>query len=248
MKGLPEDRARIEEIDGEMLHLLNRRARIVAALHARKTAAGTPIYDAERTDAIVERLVDLNEGPLRGEQVRELFTFLLQHFALEHRPPAPPTTPVPPILVGTPADGAPLGPVARRIRRQGFDFLRVDAAAADEARPLCRELGLGLVIGDVVEAHAGAPATVLVLGSATDLGWIAQGGDAALGVADLRPSAGDPDARRAALLGSLAAGAHGALISIAADEDDEALADLAYRARRLCLALRAWPGATGDES
>lgn len=292
MEGLPEDRARIEEIDAELLHLLNRRARIVAGLHARKTEAGRPIYDAARTDAILDRLVRLNEGPLREEQVRELFTFLLQHFALEHRPPPPAVAgigvPGPPLLVGAPEPAAPLPSAAARLRRHGIGFLRVDAARAAEAREVCTAHGLELVVAVATEAEArkaatvadiveappavaarggcgpavllapGTPAdaeaaraagatTVLVRGPAGgDDRWIAPLGGAALALADVRPLGNDPHGRRAALLGALAAGAHGALLAIGADEDDEELADLAYRAGRLCLALRAWPGATGD--
>jgi len=119
--GLERARAEIEKIDAGLLRLLNRRASIVARIHRGKARRGGPIYDAARTDAILARLLRLNKGPLRGEQVRELFAFLLHHFALDHRPGRRP--PKPPLLLAAAAPGADRGAVGRTCLRHGLTLL-----------------------------------------------------------------------------------------------------------------------------
>jgi len=178
--GIAPARKAIERIDAGLLRLLNRRAKLVAAVHARKTRAGTPIYDAARTDAILDRLVRLNRGPLREEQVLALFGFLLHHFALGHRPGRPPD---PPLLL------AELAPGADRalLRRHGLT-------------PFRKSLAKGLV-------DARAKRT-----------------------------------RAKRVLDGLMGGARGAILRLSPGEDDEALADLCYRAKLLVLALGAGGG------
>lgn len=171
------ERAAIERIDADLLRLLNRRAAIVTKLHARKAREGTPFYDALRTDAILGRLLRLNRGPLRDEQVLALFTFLLHHFALGHRPGRPPE---PPLFVAELAPGADKA----ILRRHGMRRLRGKRLPKD-----------------FVDARARAT-------------------------------------RDAAVLTGILGGCRGAILRIHRDEDDEALADLCYRAKLLCLALR----------
>jgi chorismate mutase len=175
--GLGGARAEIGRIDAGLLRLLNRRAAIVRKLHARKAREGSPFYDAPRTDAILDRLLRLNKGPLRDGQVLALFTFLLHHFALGHRPGPPPE---PPLFL---AEIMP-GTDPRILRRHGIRRLR-------KGRPP----------KDLVDAR-------------------------------------DPATRAVRVLSGLLTGARGAVLRITAEDDDEALADLCYRAKLLCLALR----------
>jgi len=119
--GLERARAEIEGIDAGLLRLLNRRAAIVARIHRAKARRGRPIYDAARTDAILARLSRLNRGPLRDEQVEELFTFLLHHFALDHRPGRRP--PKPPLLRAVAAPGAERTAVRRMCARHGLTLV-----------------------------------------------------------------------------------------------------------------------------
>lgn len=175
--GLGGERAAIERIDRDLLRLLNRRAAVVAKLHARKAKEGRPFYDARRTDAILDRLLRLNKGPLLDGQVLALFTFLLHHFALGHRPGRPPE---PPLFVAELAPGAD----PAMLRRHGI-----------------RRRRGGRLPKDFVDARARATRDAVVL---------------------------------AGILG----GCRGAVLRIRRDEDDEALADLCYRAKLLCLALR----------
>jgi len=175
--GLGGARAEIEGIDAGLLRLLNRRAALVTKLHARKAREGKPFYDAGRTDAILGRLLRLNRGPLRDEQVLALFTFLLHHFALGHRPGRPPE---PPLFVAEIAPGAD----PSILRRHGI-----------------RRFRKGRRPKDLVDAR-------------------------------------DAITRVPVVLAGLLQGARGALLRIRKDEDDEALAELCYRAKLLCLALR----------
>lgn len=175
MEGLTEARGKIERIDARLLTLLNLRARIVAGLHARKAEAGRPAYDALRTDQILDRLLRLNRGPLRDEQVLELFTFLLQHFALEHRPARGAQDAGAPVVIADPVRPDALEPLAQRMRRHGIRHLRVDAAAA---RRLDARHGLRLVV------PAAAPAEVRAVAD----------------LADVVEAAGEPDAAMAAAL------------------------------------------------
>ncbi|HEX5138368.1 MAG TPA: chorismate mutase [Planctomycetota bacterium] len=178
--GIANARKAIERIDAGLLRLLNRRAALVAAVHARKTRAGTPIYDPLRTDAILDRLVRLNRGPLREEQVLALFSFLLHHFALGHRPGRPPA---PPLFLAELAPGAD----PALLRRHGLT-------------PFRKSLARGLV-----DARAERTRSRRVLKGLLD-------------------------------------GARGAILRLGPGEDDEALAQLCYRAKLLCLALRAGGG------
>jgi chorismate mutase len=175
--GLGGARAEIEGIDADLLRLLNRRAAIVSKLHARKAKAKEPFYDPARTDAILDRLLRLNKGPLREEQVLALFTFLLHHFALGHRPGRPPD---PPIFLAEVAPGT------------GKAILRRHGIRPYRGRRLPR---------DFVDAR-------------------------------------DATTRVPVVLVGLLQGARGAVLRIQKDDDDDGLAELCYRAKLLCLALR----------
>jgi chorismate mutase len=132
--GLGGARKEIDRIDAALLRLLNRRAGIVAKVHAAKARRGEAVFDAARTDAILGRLRRLNRGPLRDDQVLALFTFLLHHFALGHRPGRPPK---PPRLLAAVAPGADRA----LLRRHGL-----------------KELGKGSSRRGLVEARAVAAA------------------------------------------------------------------------------------------
>jgi chorismate mutase len=256
VEALGRDRARIEAIDAQLLRLLNRRAAIVRALHGRKARSGRAVYDARRTDAILDRLLRLNRGPLDAGQLLALFVPILHHFALEHRPGA--RAPAP-LFVGA-VGRAGLARAAARLRRHGIAYLRLPAATPG-ARRLCDAHGLKLVlpassragvaasVADVVEVPAArvralAPAlvgrAVLVTREAAAAHARRAGAREVLAPADVRSARG----REAAVLRALRAGAPGAILPVRPDDDDEALAGLLHRARLLWHALRPFPGAS----
>ena len=57
-------RKEIDEIDVELLRLLNVRARLALKVGALKKAASLPISDPDRERVVLQRLRELNSGPL----------------------------------------------------------------------------------------------------------------------------------------------------------------------------------------
>ncbi|MBX5463452.1 MAG: chorismate mutase [Steroidobacteraceae bacterium] len=76
-------RGRIDAIDSQLLTLLNARAAVVRDIFALKERAGVPRFNRARTEAILQRLVEANRGPLSAQEVRMIFTPLLEFF-VEH--------------------------------------------------------------------------------------------------------------------------------------------------------------------
>ncbi|MDT7780050.1 MAG: chorismate mutase [Acidobacteriota bacterium] len=66
-------RAQIDEIDGELLRLLNRRASLAAQIGALKRHAGLPLYDAGRERDVLARACRDNRGPLDEGAVARIF-------------------------------------------------------------------------------------------------------------------------------------------------------------------------------
>jgi chorismate mutase len=72
-----ELRARVDEVDGELIRVLNERARIVQEIMAIKAETGSPIYDPKREEEILRRVVDRNEGPIFDASMRDIFELIL---------------------------------------------------------------------------------------------------------------------------------------------------------------------------
>src|SRR5712671_3090117 len=70
-------RARIDELDGELLRLLNKRARIALKVGESKKQAGTPLCDHAREREVIERLFAANEGPLDDRAIEELYRAII---------------------------------------------------------------------------------------------------------------------------------------------------------------------------
>jgi len=66
-------RERIDELDDMLLDLLNQRAHLSLEVVKIKQAQGLPIYIPERETAVLNRLRDMNTGPLSGHAVQRLF-------------------------------------------------------------------------------------------------------------------------------------------------------------------------------
>ena len=71
-------RREIDEVDVELLRLLNVRARLALKVGALKKAAALPILDLDRERVVLERLQDLNDGPLDGRAVEKLFRRIIR--------------------------------------------------------------------------------------------------------------------------------------------------------------------------
>jgi 3-deoxy-7-phosphoheptulonate synthase/chorismate mutase len=70
---LEQLRSEVEEINGALLDLLNRRADVVREIQAVKSREGIPTYVPERERAMLDALVARNRGPFPDEAIRHLF-------------------------------------------------------------------------------------------------------------------------------------------------------------------------------
>lgn len=75
---LGEWRAEIDKVDDELVALLNRRARLTAALAELKSGAGLPLHDPGRESEVVERACRACSPPLDEAAVRTIFACILQ--------------------------------------------------------------------------------------------------------------------------------------------------------------------------
>ena len=66
-------REEIEQADGKIVHLLNKRASVSVEIGAVKRAQGLPIYDPARESMILGHLAEATDGVLPGNAIREIF-------------------------------------------------------------------------------------------------------------------------------------------------------------------------------
>jgi chorismate mutase len=66
-------RREMDDIDGELTRLLNRRAACAIEIGRLKLARGLPIYVPQRENEVLGRVTEMNPGPLTGEAIRRLF-------------------------------------------------------------------------------------------------------------------------------------------------------------------------------
>ncbi len=66
-------RRELDEIDGDILRLLSRRAELALMIGREKAKRGLPLRDVEREEAVISRLVGLNPGPLGPDAVERIF-------------------------------------------------------------------------------------------------------------------------------------------------------------------------------
>jgi chorismate mutase-like protein len=66
-------RARIDELDRLILHLLNERSRCANTIGYIKKRLGLPVYAPRREEEVLQNVLKVNPGPLPGEAVRRIF-------------------------------------------------------------------------------------------------------------------------------------------------------------------------------
>lgn len=74
---IAQHRARIDEIDCELVRLLNERATESLAIRALKPQVHWGLYDPKREEEIFTQLAACNQGPLYGENLREIYETIL---------------------------------------------------------------------------------------------------------------------------------------------------------------------------
>jgi len=72
-----ELRAKIDEIDRAIVHLLNERVGIALKIREFKPDANLSLYDPKREEEIFSNLARCNEGPLFAENLREIYEAIL---------------------------------------------------------------------------------------------------------------------------------------------------------------------------
>jgi chorismate mutase len=75
--GIDELRARIDEVDCTIVGLLNQRAKLALAIRGLKPQAQMALYDPKREEEIFAKLAACNEGPLFGDNLREIYSAIL---------------------------------------------------------------------------------------------------------------------------------------------------------------------------
>jgi chorismate mutase len=72
-----ELRSRVDKVDRELIRALNERASIVQEIMAIKAEAGAPVYDPRREEEILQRVVEMNTGPIYDSSMRDIFELIL---------------------------------------------------------------------------------------------------------------------------------------------------------------------------
>jgi chorismate mutase len=72
-----ELRERVDAVDRELIEALSERARIVQEIMALKTDAGAPVYDPRREEEILQKVVEINPGPIYDSSMRDIFELIL---------------------------------------------------------------------------------------------------------------------------------------------------------------------------
>ena len=70
---IPKHRQAIDKLDAQIVRLLNERTRHVLAIGDMKLAAGEEIYAPHRERAVLQRICQLNQGPMTDEQLRAVY-------------------------------------------------------------------------------------------------------------------------------------------------------------------------------
>ena len=71
-------RAKIDEIDQQIVALLNKRAGHSLVIRGLKPGARMGLYDPKREEEIFARVNSSNEGPLYNENLREIYEAILK--------------------------------------------------------------------------------------------------------------------------------------------------------------------------
>lgn len=75
--GIDDWRSRIDALDGELLRLLNERARIALKVGESKKEAGASLCDHTREREVIERMCGANPGPLDDRAIVELYRAII---------------------------------------------------------------------------------------------------------------------------------------------------------------------------
>ncbi|MBI3324695.1 MAG: chorismate mutase [Candidatus Omnitrophica bacterium] len=75
---LQQLRNQIDRLDGQLLRLINRRARLAMRVGLLKQQQRRPLFDPKRERAILHRLTTANGGPLPASSIDAIFREILR--------------------------------------------------------------------------------------------------------------------------------------------------------------------------
>ena len=75
---IQEHRAKIDEIDRQIVALLNERAGHSLVIRGLKPDANMGLFDAKREEEILAKIDSFNDGPLYNENLREIYATILK--------------------------------------------------------------------------------------------------------------------------------------------------------------------------
>ncbi len=78
LQQIEEHRAKIDEIDKQIVELLNKRAGHSLVIRGLKPGANMGLYDPRREEEIFEKVDGFNNGPLYNENLREIYACILK--------------------------------------------------------------------------------------------------------------------------------------------------------------------------
>lgn len=82
MADIEELRKRVNEVDAKIVDSLNERAKLVLQIRDVKTKTGVPLHDPEREAEIIEKVLEVNRGPLGDEAIRGIYGHILYHMRI----------------------------------------------------------------------------------------------------------------------------------------------------------------------
>ena len=74
---LEELRQRIDQIDVQLVHLLNERAKVVVEVGKLKNKTDRPVYSPDRESQVLEKVAKANQGPLSDVTIKAIWRELM---------------------------------------------------------------------------------------------------------------------------------------------------------------------------
>ncbi|MCQ2089459.1 MAG: chorismate mutase [Fibrobacter sp.] len=71
-------RNRIDELNGELIALLNKRATFATEIGKLKKELGLPVLDATREQAVLDRVGSMTNGPLSSDSIKRIFQVIME--------------------------------------------------------------------------------------------------------------------------------------------------------------------------
>ncbi|MCQ2124040.1 MAG: chorismate mutase [Fibrobacter sp.] len=71
-------RNRIDELNGELIALLNKRATYATEIGKLKKELGLPVLDASREQAVLDRVGSMTNGPLSSDSIKKIFQTIME--------------------------------------------------------------------------------------------------------------------------------------------------------------------------